>query len=841
MKVIKILKKQGIGLGLTLISILFIIFFHRLHVFDSLEAKIYDLGFRVRGPLSGWASREPIPKNAEPFTDLNDNGLWDESEGFTDSNENGKWDKGLDVVIIDLDQKSYENVPWSWPYTREVWAQVLRNLSKAGARAVVFDFQFDAPDRLAEEPALKEIRSELVNRGMSELVPTHGDSAFANAILEAKQMGTAVILASKIGYNTLERRFELVLPNEVIMSADPQTALVDETQDPDGTTRRYYAFNMLKEDPNTWYLTIAMRSAKEFLNYPSDDSLLLEGDLEQGIIRFEDLEIPIYGETSTFYINYYGPSSAAQTGDNDPWGTFDSYSLFQVVDVADVDIRDFDADIDWMDMFIDSTHWAYDIPGMGGLAESPFMDKIVLIGVSVEVFHDTKRTPYFSFAGEQKLMPGVEVHANALQTIIDENFVSMYGGDMAWSEKSWLSHIILIAILALIAYIFLTSMNPLFAGLSILVELLIFISVAVGGFTNDSFWLVKLIFGSWDSINVPGMGESNYIPVVASVFGVFSTYITNVLYRFIVEQKDKRFLKNTFGTYVSPELIDQMYEQHTEPKLGGEAGYHTAFFSDIQSFSSFTEVMEPERMVALMNEYLTEMTDILLARRGTLDKYIGDAIVAFYGAPIPVEDHEYQACLTALEMDNRVAKLREKWASEGDWPDLVHNLRHRVGLCSGDMVTGNMGSNMRMNYTMMGDTVNTAARLEASAKQYGVYIQVSESTYEDVKDKFEWRTLDYVRVKGKKVPVRTYELLAEKGKLADGNSQLVDTFHEGLELYYDQKWDKSLKAFKAAEKLEDMFPMRPTNPSSIYIGRCEHLKENPPGADWDKVWTLTAK
>ncbi len=841
MDVIKILKKQVVGLGLTLISILIIIFFHRMHVFDSLEAKIYDLGFRVRGPLSGWASREPIPKKAEPFTDLNNNGVWEESEEFTDSNENGKWDKGLDVVIVDLDQKSYENVPWSWPYTREVWAQVVVNLAKAGARAVVFDFQFDAPDRLAEEPALKEIRGELMNRGLSELVPTHGDSAFAQAILEAKEMGTAVILASKIGYNTLERSFELVLPNEVIMSADPQTALVDETQDPDGTTRRYYAFNVLRDDPSTWYLTIAMRSAKEFLNFPPDSLMRLGGDSEKGIIWFEDIDIPTYSETSTFYVNYYGPPSAAQTGENDPWGTFDSYSLFQVVDVADVDLRDFDADIDWMDMFIDSTHWAYYMPGMGGLEESPFLGKIVLIGVSVEVFHDTKRTPYFSFAGEQKLMPGVETHANALQTIVDQNFISMYGGDMEWSDKSWLSHIFLIAILALITYILLASMNPLFAGLSILVELLIFISIAVGAFTTDSFWLVKLIFGSWDSIDVPGMGESTYIPVVAPIFGVFTTYITNVLYRFIVEQKDKRFLKSTFGTYVSPELIDQMYEQHTEPKLGGEAGYHTAYFSDIQSFSSFTEVMEPERMVSLMNEYLTEMTDILLARRGTLDKYIGDAIVAFYGAPIPVEDHEYQACLTALEMEERIAKLREKWASEEDWPDLVHNLRHRVGLCTGDMVTGNMGSNMRMNYTMMGDTVNTAARLEASAKQYGIYIQASESTYEPVKDKFEWRTLDYVRVKGKTVPVRTYELLAEKGKLADETAKLMSLFHEGLELYYSQKWDKALKAFKAADEMEDMFPMRPTNPSRIYIERCEHLKENPPGADWDKVWTLTKK
>lgn len=866
---IKIFKKQGVGIILTLISILIVIFFHQLHVFDSLENKMYDLAFRIRGPLSGWAAREPIPRNSESFHDQNGNGKWDigepfedvgdgnwnEGEDFEDLNGNsvwddgepfsdegnGRWDKGLDVVIIDFDQKSYEIIPWSWPFTREVWARVVRNLARAGAKVIVFDFQFDAPDRLAEEPALKEIRSELMDRGLRELVPTHGDSAFAAAIREVQEMGTAVILASKIGYNSLEQRNELILPNDVIMSAAPRTALVDETKDPDGTTRRYYAFNMLREDPNTWYLTIAMRSAMEFLDFPPDDSLRLEGDPEEGIIQFEDIEIPTYGATSTFFINFYGPTSSAKTGDNPPWKTFDTYSLFQVVDVADVDLRDFDADIDWMDMFIDSTHWAYYIPGMGGPDESPFRDKVVLLGVSVEVFHDTKETPYFSFAGEQKLMPGVEVHANALQTIIDQNFITMYGKDKEWSEKSWVSHIFLIAILAFIAFIFLASMNPLFAGVSILVELLIFISIALGSFTNDYFWLVKLTFGNWNNINVPGKGESLYVPVVASFIGVAVTYITNVLYRFIMEQKDKRFLKNTFGTYVSPELIDQMYEEHQEPKLGGEAGYHTAFFSDIQSFSSFSEVLEPERMVALMNEYLTEMTDILLARRGTLDKYIGDAIVAFYGAPVPVEDHEFQACMTALEMDKHIAELRQKWEQEGDWPDLVHNLRHRVGLCTGEMVTGNMGSNMRMNYTMMGDTVNIAARLEASAKQYGVYIQVSESTYERVKDQFEWRTLDYVRVKGKTVPIRTYELMVEKGGLNGNQTKLLDTFHEGLELYYDQKWNDALRVFKAAEELEDMFTLRPSNPSRVYIERCMYFKENPPGEDWDKVWTLTKK
>jgi len=246
--------------------------------------------------------------------------------------------------------------------------------------------------------------------------------------------------------------------------------------------------------------------------------------------------------------------------------------------------------------------------------------------------------------------------------------------------------------------------------------------------------------------------------------------------------------------------------------------------------------------VELLNEYLTDMTDILLANQGTLDKYIGDAIVAFYGAPVPVENHEYMACLTAIEMQDGLDELRKKWQGEGDrWPDIVHHMQNRIGIATGDMVTGNMGSAMRMNYTMMGDVVNTAARFEASAKQYGVYIQVLESTYEACKDDFHWRELDYVTVKGKSVPAYSYELIARKGKLSPTYEKLLPVYNKGLKLYRSQKWVEAKKTFIEADALEDMFPFRPTNPSKVYIERCEYFMENPPGEDWDGSWTLTSK
>ncbi|MEE2877059.1 MAG: adenylate/guanylate cyclase domain-containing protein [Candidatus Neomarinimicrobiota bacterium] len=823
--VLDLLKKQAVGLGITLGSLLLVFFLHRIHTFDTFELKVIDLAFKTRGPLSGWAAREEIPKDS------------------------------IDVVLIDVDDESYRLVPWTWPYPREVWGQVVENLSKAGAKVIVFDIQFDAPDRQSEY--LKEIRNNLQARGLSDLVPAHGDSLFSAAIVRAQSNGTSVILATKLVQEPTRMPPQYIqYPNNILQSAETDYGLVNEAPDRDGFSRQYFTFLKLEKEPGVFYPTLGMKAIQKYLGI-SDDSLPKLTD-DGSMLRYGPLDIPMFSGDGRFLVNIYGPPSGVNIGESEAWKTFNRYPLSNVVDVADVDLNDFDEDTDWMSQFLpgEIPRWVEEIEdpearsqlmvelGIGSdfdITESPFYNKIVLIGVSVEVLHDFKQTSFFTFAGEQNPMPGFEFHANAIQTLLDRNFINVYGGAIGWVTDSRFPHILLISGLAIIAYFFISFLNPVLAGVGIIVEVLLFISIAIGAFTNDSFWLIKMLTGNWGSINMPEIKESFVIPIVAPIFGIFITYTSNVLYRIIVEQKDKRFLKNTFGTYVSPQLIDQMYDAKQEPKLGGEAGYHTAFFSDIQSFSSFSEVLEPERMVALMNEYLTDMTDILLEHGGTLDKYIGDAIVAFYGAPVPVEDHEYRACITALAMEKHLATLREKWSGSDEWPEQVHNTRHRVGLNSGDMVTGNMGSNMRMNYTMMGDTVNIAARLEASAKLYGVYIQVAENTYTAVKDQFEWRFLDNVRVKGKKKPVKVFELLAEKSDLDDDYCKLIPTFNEGLDLYLSQDWDKSLSAFKEAEALEEIFPARPTNPSSVYIERCEYLKKNPPGDDWDGIWTLTSK
>jgi len=407
--------------------------------------------------------------------------------------------------------------------------------------------------------------------------------------------------------------------------------------------------------------------------------------------------------------------------------------------------------------------------------------------------------------------PMVGLHANALNTILDNKIIH---------EVSKAQIGIIIIIFGLFLSFVVPVLSPAIGGLVTAIVLGLYGWIAFWLFSNQYIWL--------DMVG----------PLLTLAFG----YLGITVYNYIQEEKNKQFLKESFGTYVSPELIDQMYESGEEPSLGGEEGYHTAFFTDIQSFSAFSEKLTASELVALLNQYLTDMTDVLLENNGTLDKYIGDAIVAFYGAPIEVKNHELWACRTAIKMQENLAVLRKGWQEEGDrWPEIVHNMQNRIGISSGQMVTGNMGSESRMNYTMMGDNVNTAARLESSAKQYGIYIQIADSTYQPVKDKIVVRDLDNVRVLGKSEPVKVFELISEIGQEPEKYKKILPVYHEALDLYKNQEWQKAIEAFKASDALEDMFPGRKTNPSRIYIPRCEHFLDNPPGDNWDGVWTLTSK
>ena len=850
-KIKNYLFEHRIDLGLTVASIVLTCLMHWLGFFDFLELKTYDYRFNnVRGPLTGWRASDST------IIDL-----------------------GTDVVLVDVDDETWRILSEgdiTWPYPRgDIWAKVIDNLSLAGAKVIGFDIQFDSPDARSE--FLRGVSDNWPTE-LRQFIPGHGDVILSDAIRKAQLNGTKIVMNTKMVREPLTTPPQYIAePVKLIMEAKPSTGLINDIKDIDNFSREYSIAGFLDTDSlrENPFFTLGVSCAKEFLDI--SDTNKLKWNKDDLIWSIGPIHIPAHGKTNNFLVNYYGPPSGYKLANTDypPWNTFQRFSLHQVLDTKEFDLPG-NNDIDWMSQFMpgEVPSWILsleseqerlemmEVMGLGKYfdkSNSPFYNKIVIIGASVEVLHDVKSTPFYNYLGQTQDTPGMETHANAIQTILHKNHLSVFGGRVTRLLVDGrfypFAHFLIISILCIIAYIIFRKLDvhPIIAGSIILFEIIIYVGVALGLFANDIWWMFKTalmnIFPNsfneyfYDSllVSLPDPGSTYVMPIVAPLAGIFLTYGSNVIFQFLHEQKDKKFLRETFGTYISPDLIDKMYEDKQAPKLGGVQDYHTAFFSDIQNFSTFSEQLEPEKMVKLMNEYLTEMTDVLLLYQGTLDKYIGDAIVAFYGAPAPVIDHEKKACSTALMMQKKLDELRKKWKDENSWPEIVYQMQHRIGLNSGQMVTGNMGSEMRMNYTMMGDTVNLAARLEPAAKQYGVYIFVGEKVYEASSDEFVFRFLDFLSVKGKNIPVKGYELIQRKDKINKNSIELIEVFEKGLDHYFNQEWKEALKIFEKSVKLEDNFAGRNTNPSKVFIERCNYFKENPPEPNWDGVWKMTAK
>lgn len=339
--------------------------------------------------------------------------------------------------------------------------------------------------------------------------------------------------------------------------------------------------------------------------------------------------------------------------------------------------------------------------------------KIIMVGAFDKgMADDEKQTPY-------GMMFGIEIHANSLNTLLTGNFIT--------KPPRWIDILIVIFAIMLVALISsrMKSMWSLPISLFFLVAL---------------FLICSLLFDNYSIL-------INYAILFS---GVFFTYITIVLYRASTEEREKRKIRAMFGKYVSPEVVAQM--EDNPPELGGVDRELSVFFSDIRGFTSLSETLPPQELVKHLNEYLSAMTDIILETGGTLDKYVGDEIMCFWGAPLEVKDHAYRACTCALLQKAKLEQLNADWPAE-------KRLSIGIGINTGIMTVGNMGSKGRMNYTLMGDNVNLGARLEGTNKMYGTMIIVSESTYALVKDRFVFRELDTIRVKGKNRPVVIYELI----------------------------------------------------------------------------------
>lgn len=408
------------------------------------------------------------------------------------------------------------------------------------------------------------------------------------------------------------------------------------------------------------------------------------------------------------------------------------------------------------------------------------------------------RTP---LAVQTQPLMGIEIHANAIVNILE--------GKALRHPRVWKTAVLLI-VFTLILGALLDLTSPFIGALIAL--WFIYASVWFGDYSyhklREVFWFGALLIS-------------------------FSfTWIMSTLINYVRQRSRAAATKQMFSKFVAADVVQYMLEHPELVQPGGEKVELTIFFSDVAGFTSISEALTPEQLVVLLNEYLGAMTDLLFEYGGTLDKFIGDAVMAFWNHPKKQEDHALRACLCALAMQEKITELQVDWAKRG-----LPRVAARAGLNSAQVVVGYMGSEKaQMNFTCMGDGVNLASRLEGANKEYGTLMMVSDATYQQVKHRITGRFLDFLAVKGKKKPVKVFELVSEKGKEPPGWDELIEMYDKAIKLHLDRKWEQAIETF---ENLLAKWP--DDGPSKTYIKRCLEYMENPPPENWDGRYILTHK
>lgn len=739
-------KKKAILIGLGLLIVLFFVGnagrFYRLGFVDQLSSLIYDYRMRLTMPQT------------------------------TDNR----------IVILDIDEKSLKE-EGRWPWGRDRMALLMDKLfDKYGVAEVGFDVVFAEKD---ESSGLKELKK----LGQNQL---RGDASFQTVLKRVEpQLEYDELFADKIrnrnvvlGYylnNQITINVSGSLPEPdfpagafkgypvefttwngyggnlpELQQAAAGAGHFNPMVDFDGRVRRV---PMLVEYHGAYYESLSLAMVRTLLGHAK----LIPGFADSrgsgyaGLEWLElevpggNLKVPVDKDVATF-VPYRGRQGS-----------------FRYISVTDV------------------LHDRIDIPQLKG--------KIVLVGTTAPGLMDMRATPV------EQVYPGVEVHANLIAGILDQN-LKQRPAYMLGAEVIWL----------LLLGVALSFLLPMFSPAKAILTSIVVLAATM---------VLSLFMWVYADIVMP---VANSIVMIALLFAV------NMSYGYFVESRTKRQITGLFGQYVPSELVEEMAKHPESVSMEGESREMTILFSDVRGFTNISEGLDPKELTLLMHDFLTPLSRVVYKHRGTIDKYMGDCIMAFWGAPLLDPDHARNAMLAAIEMQTALQALQPYFKGRG-WPEI----RAGIGINTGRVSVGNMGSEVRVAYTVMGDEVNLAARLEGITKQYGVDLIVGENTRNAVTD-FVYRELDHVRVKGKDKPVAIYQPLGLASEVGKELHDEVRWFHEMRRYYRKQDWDQ---AELQLINLQRMYPA--TGLYRIYAERVAHFRKNPPSADWDGVFVFETK
>lgn len=752
------------------------------------------------------------------------------------------------VILVEIDEDAVSHPDWGrWPWSRDKTAALTHSVFKSGAKTVGFDIFFPEPDERVT-PAVREAMLKAGLKAEYEAVDTDavlevvtqqykdhlvlgwsvlnscqkaydkGDACDALSALSGRNFPQSFLklqdLATDKPKNLLSEHSTIQIAKEIASNIErfSQHAKyhghVHAHPDADGVIR--WNNLVFRIDEQLWP-TIGLAMAQTHTGKLAQAKVNERGQLDG--IKFGEYDIPV-SPSGVMDINFRGPSY-----------TYLYVRALQALSEDDV------IPVQYKPILASSPHFSFlanplpepgaepsRAPASDGTAAQghPWTDRVgwfkrtdifkdaaVIIGLSAKGAFDMRSFPFDSNT------PGMEGHA----TILD----NLLAGDAIVHAASGGTSIILYVLMIVLASVMAYSAQKLES----IPALALFI-VALGGVAAVD---VGFLFAKHNINFTTGF---LYLELAA-------VFVFTIAVKYVIEENNKKFLKDAFSRYVATSIVDSIIKDPKKLQVGGEKKDITILFSDIRGFTTFSEKMDAKRLTQFLNDYLGIMTDIVFEYNGTLDKYIGDAVMAFWGAPVDVPKHASQCAKAAVAMQRALSKNRERYKR-----DYGIDVDIGIGLNTGSVSVGNMGSNRIFEYTVIGDHVNLASRIEGLTKYYGAAIITSSFAIDQMKESGETppdhRVLDLVKVKGKKTAVELIEIFDEPRAAA-----AIQSFNEARQLYAQQKWDMAIDGFKTANEAIKA-QMKKDDPASImYIERCTELKASPPAPDWDGSWEMTSK